>query len=1143
MLTKDIIVKSQNFEFIRSKHPALADLGGFAETYVYPDPSSALVKLRLFIEQVVGLIYDCYRLPRPYSDNLNDLLNEDSFRSSVPPVILNKFHIIRKAGNRAAHREAPTSHVALVNLRDGFDIASWVHLQIDNGHQSAISTYSAPQPPQAHGVAAEKERKAVQAKLAAQEAQLQKLLEDLEAERKKREAAEQLFAATKEELAQFCADGQKAANILQFNEQTTRWRLIDEQLIEAGWDVGPRGKDTDSVRQEVQLFTMPTQSGDGRADYVLYGDDGKPLAVIEAKRTAKDAAVGREQARIYATCLEKEKGQRPVIFYTNGVDIYLWDDAQGYTPRKIYGYYSKDSLEYLLHQRKNKVPLASVPPNLTIAERMYQLEAIKRVGERFENNFRRALLVQATGTGKTRVAISLCELLMRAGWAKRILFLCDRRELRKQADNTFKHFLPGEPRVIIDSETSSARDKRIYLATYPAMMKCFRSFDVGFFDLIIADESHRSIYKKFRELFLYFDALQVGLTATPVKFIDRDTYKLFQCEHNDPTANYSYKEAIESTPPYLVPFRVREFQSKFRKEGFKYSQMTADQREQLEDQDENAANIDHEPTDLDRDVFNKDTTRIIWRSLMNEGIRDATGSRIGKTIVFARSHEHAMHLVKVFEEMYPKLGGTFCRVIDNQVAYADQLIDDFKQKDREPVIAISVDMLDTGIDVPEVVNLVFAKAVKSFVKFWQMIGRGTRLCKDLFGPDKDKTEFLIFDHGRNFWFFEEVYKEKQPAAQKSLLQRLFEARVAVAEAAIEKMNEPVFQATVDLLAQDIRDVIASKAIDVRDNLKALELLSDRDRIASFDAAVKADLRSIAGPLMMWRDIRGEEDAYRFDVLVTRLEEAVLKQSPGMIDLKAAVEAEVARLMKNQNPVKAKAASILAVESKDFWKHVTVPELEEIRLDLRGIMKFQAPTRTTRVAPREYDVTDGDIDGVDYTTKLEGLDLIEYRQRVEKVIREHFATDPILQRIRAGKSVPDDELETLATLVLRVDDKANVKRLVQPDQKQSLLDVLRGLVGLDADAVDAAFTDFVHKYPHMSAQQLRFLQVLKNHIAQNGGIDLDRLEHPPFTSIHAESIYGVFTESQQVDEIFGILAAFEVRRASPSSNPPPALQAS
>ncbi|MDI3289758.1 DEAD/DEAH box helicase family protein [Polyangium sp. 15x6] len=1136
-------MKSQNFEFLRRKHPALADLGGFAEVYARTDPGSSLIKLRLFVERVVGLIYAGYGLPRPYSDNLNDLLNETVFRSAVPEVVLNKLHAIRKSGNRAAHREAPSTQVALLNLRDGFDIGQWVHVQLDGGSPGQCPAYREPPPPAQPGAALEKATKEAEAKLAAQEAQLKKVLADLEAERKKREAAEQSFSVTQEQLEQLRAEGQKAANILHFNELATRRRLIDEQLLEAGWDVGKNGKDTEQVRQEVQVFTMPTPSGEGYADYVLYGDDGKPLAVVEAKKTSKDARAGAEQARIYATCLEKETGQRPAAFYTNGSDIYLWDDAQGYTPRKVYGFYSKDSLEYLIHQRKNKMPLAAAAPNLAIAERMYQLEAVKRVSERFDKKFRRALLVQATGTGKTRVAISLCELLMRAGWAKRILFLCDRRELRKQADKVFKEFLPGEPRVVVDSTTSSERDKRIYLATYPAMMKCFESFDVGFFDLVIADESHRSIYKKFRELFLYFDALQVGLTATPVQFIDRDTFKLFGCEDNDPTSNFSFGEAVNSTPSYLVPFRVREFQSKFRKDGFKYSQMSADQRAELEEQEEDASTVEHEADELDKDVFNKPTSRIILRSLMEEGIRDATGSRIGKTIVFARNHLHAVHLAELFDELYPQYGGTFCRVIDNQEARADQLIDDFKNKDSDPVIAISVDMLDTGIDVPEVVNLVFAKPVKSYVKFWQMIGRGTRLCENLFGPGKDKTEFLIFDHGRNFWFFEEKYKEKQPSPQKSLLQKVFEARIAVAEAALEKMNEPVFQATVDLLVQDIRDVIASKSIAVRDRRMELERLSDRETLAQFAAATKADLLSIAAPLMQWRNIRGEEDAYRFDLLVTRLEEAVLKSAPAVADLKAAVEVEVARLMKNQNPVKAKAAAILAVESKEFWTAVTVPKLEDIRGELRGIMKYQAQVTTGRLTPRVFDVSDSDIEGVDHTPKLEGLELIEYRHRVEKVIREHFANDPTLQRIRLGKAVPEEELEALATLVLRVDDKANLKHLVQPELKRSLLDVLRGLVGLDPGAVDEAFTVFVHKHPHLSAQQLRFMQLLKNHIAQNGGIELERLYEPPFTTIHAEGIDGVFTEAGQVDEILAILETFQPRKASPSSRPPPAKQAS
>lgn len=1137
-------MKSENFEFLRRRRAVLADLAGFAERYVHTDPSSSLLKQRSFVEQAVAAIYESYRLAPPYSDNLNDLMNAEPFRRAVPDVVQNKLHTVRKAGNHAAHPRRPiTSQLSLDCLLQLFDFARWFFLQVDGGDRAHIPTYSAPKrETEGNGKAKE-----ALDKLRDAEANYEAVLAALAEETKKRLDAERAAAQHETELEKLKQEGQQVASILQFNEETTRHRLIDQALVAAGWDVGVNGKNTEQVRQEVQLFTMPTESGDGYADYVLYGDDGKPLAVIEAKKTAKDARVGAEQARMYATCLEKETGSRPVIFYTNGVDIYIWDDAQGYPSRKIYGFYSKDSLELLTYQRTNKRVLATVEPNLTIADRMYQLEAVTRVCERFSNKFRKALLVQATGTGKTRVAVSLSDVLMRAGWAKRILFLCDRRELRKQADNVFKEYMPGEPRIIVGGSGEVDRKKRIYFATYPAMMNCYEDFDVGFFDLIIADESHRSIYKKFRSLFLYFDSLQIGLTATPVRFVERNTYGLFDCGDRDPTAAYEFQDAINATPPHLVPFRVRACSTWARTDGFTYRGMNDEQRRQLVDQADDAEEVKYEPEQIDRDFFNKGTTRLVWKVLMEEGIREETGSRIGKTIVFARSHVHAVHLAEVFSETYPQYGSAFCRVIDNQEPKAEQLIDDFKNKDNELTIAISVDMLDTGIDVREVVNLVFAKPVKSYVKFWQMIGRGTRLCPNLFGPGKHKQEFLIFDHWSNFWFFDEQYREPQPAVQKSLLQKLFEARVELAGTAIERMDEPVFQAAVDLVVQDVRAAKDAGCIEVRDRWKELELLSERDRIAPFAAVTQADLLSIAAPLMQWRDVRGDEDAYRFDLLVTQLEVELLRggpDAPRVLDLKERVLEQVELLMKNQNPVKAKAATINAVRARAFWTGVTVPALEEVRVELRGIMKFQQQVQRARLAPQVFDVDDANFTAEEYVPRLEGLDLIEYRRRVESVLREHFAQDATLQRIRAGKAVRESELEALAQLVLAVDDRANIKHLTghDPQTRRSLLAVFRSLVGLDPVAVERAFTDFVHKHPRLSSQQLRFLQVLQNYIAQNGGIELERIYEPPFTTVHAESVDGIFTTPGQVDELLAILSAFEPQATAPT-DPPPASQAS
>jgi type I restriction enzyme R subunit len=1137
-------MKSQNFEFLRARRAGLADLAAFAERYAHEDPASSLIKQRSFIEHAVGAIYERYHLRPPYSDNLNDLMNETAFRQSVPEVVQNKLHTVRKAGNHAAHPRRPiTSQLSLECLVHLFDIARWFHVQVDSGTLESTPAYVAPPP---ESTTAAKTRDALE-KLRLAEAKYESVLESLEAETQKRLDAERAATEHATELEKLKDEGQKVASLLQFNEQATRRRLIEQQLFAAGWNVGALGANTEQVKQEVKLKGLATATGDGFADYVLYGDDGKPLAVIEAKRTVKDARQGGEQARRYADALEEETGVRPVIFFTNGIDIFLWDDAQNYPYRKVYGFYSKDSLEYLVHQRFGKKSLAHVDPDLNIAGRMYQLEAIKRVTERFERNFRKALVVQATGTGKTRVAISLCDVLMRAGWVKRILFLCDRKELRRQADRVFKEFLPGEPRVIVDANTAKDRDKRIYLATYPAMMKAYEAFDVGFFDLIIADESHRSIYKKFRSLFQYFDALEVGLTATPVKFIERNTYELFACENGDPTSAFDFQQALESTPAYLAPFRVMQVSTTFSRNGFRYKEMSDAQRAELEDQDPQAQAVDYDSADLDKHFFNKDTTRSIWRSLMENGIREATGQHVGKTIVFARNHLHAVHLAEVFSELYPQYGSTFCRVIDNKEPKADQLIDDFKNVASELTIAISVDMLDTGIDVPEVVNLVFAKPIKSFVKFWQMIGRGTRLCKDLFGPGRDKTEFLIFDHWQNFWFFDELYKEAQPAPQKSLLQHLFEARVELLQTAIDKMDEGAIGIAEQQVLGDIRAVLDTNAIDVRDKRKELEQLADLDRVHHFAAATKADLLSVVAPLQHLRSIRGDEDAYRFDLLMARLQVELLKGgplAPKVQDLKGRACEAVELLGKNLQPVKAKAEAIKQVRSKEFWASVEVHDLEGLRSELRSVMKYQQLPTTTRVAPQVFDVTDDGHIAEAYIPRLEGLDLVEYRSRVERVLKEHFANNVLLQRVREGKAVQEHELEELATLVLQVDDRANVKYLAghDPETRRSLLTVFRGLVGLTVAAVEQAFTGFVHNHPRLTSQQLRFLQVLQNYIAQNGGIEIDRLYDPPFTTIHAESVDGIFTNSSDIDELLAILSTFEPKAATPSDRPP-ASQAS
>ena len=731
-------MKSENFEILRDRWPELASLGGFAEAYAHADPAGALMKLRLFAENLTRDIYQDLRLPKPDQPTFIDLLKNSAFSAVTPRVVLGKLHALRIHGNKAAHGEPVKTSNALWLLREAHDLARWLHVRYGSGDASSIPPYRQPKAEATSGGATQaRERRQILEKLASQEAQMEALLRKLDESRNAASAAE----ARAEEIEGLAASANQAAIALEFDEATTRTRLIDSLLASVGWDVGADLKSTNEVGKEIEVEHQPTSSGLGYADYILWDDNGNPLAVIEAKKTSVDAERGRHQAKLYADGLEKMHGHRPVIFYTNGFDTWMWDDAQGFPPRKLYGFYSKDSLQYLVNfQRAERQPLETLQIKESIVNRLYQIEAIKRVGERFTNNHRKALVVQATGTGKTRVAIALTDLLIRAGWVKRVLFLCDRRELRKQAKNAYNDFL-SEPIRIVTSRIESNASERIFLATYPAMQRVFQSFDVGFFDLIIADESHRSIYNVYGDIFQYFDCYQIGLTATPVNFVTRNTFRLFDCEDLAPTANYDLEQAVEDG--YLTPFEVFEHTTHFLREGIRLEILTKDQIEALEEQGEDPSQFDFSSEQVDKSIYNRDTNRVILRNLMENGLRDATGQLPGKSIVFARNHQHAILMRQLFDEMYPQYGGKFCQVIDNYDPRAEQLIDDFKGDgtNDDLSIAISVDMLDTGIDVPEILNLVFAKPIKSPVKFWQMIGRGTRLCKDLFGPGRDKSIF------------------------------------------------------------------------------------------------------------------------------------------------------------------------------------------------------------------------------------------------------------------------------------------------------------------------------------------------------------------------------------------------------------------
>lgn len=588
---------------------------------------------------------------------------------------------------------------------------------------------------------------------------------------------------------------------------------------------------------------------------------------------------------------------------------------------------------------------------------------------------------------------------------------------------------------------------------------------------------------------------------------------------------------------YLVPFRVFTHTTQFLRDGIKWADLTDKQREALEHQEDDPEAFHVSSGQIDKAVFNKDTNRAIIRNLMEKGIREATGTHPGKTIVFARNHNHAILLEKLFSEMYPQYGGDFCRVIDNYDPRADKLIDDFKADDKRLTIAISVDMLDTGIDVPEVVNLVFAKPVFSKVKFWQMIGRGTRLRPNLFGPGKDKKDFYIFDHWGNFERFDvQGYEDRDDARSKSLLEMLFEARAELAATALDKMDRPVFEAAIDLILKDIRD-LPETSVPIREKYRQVKTAEHRETLLQFGENTKKLLLSEIAPLMQWRDGSGESDAFRFDLLVTRIQVELLKASASLDGLRDEVINQVNALRKNLNQVQAKAAMIKKVNSPDlpFWQHPVYTDLEEMRHQLRGIMKFRQKDSRAKHEPRIYDIPEEQalVVAEEYKPKtLEGMDMIHYRNRVEAVLRRLEVEDPTLRKIKRGQPVTQKDLDDLVKLVLVQDSMVDLKLLHEffPDTAGHLDFAIRRIIGMDAEAVEATFSGFVGRYSaNLNARQIQFLNLIKNHIRKYGAIHLEELYNPPFTAVHADSVDGVFSDERQISFLFDVLDRFKPRR--------------
>ncbi|CCH89530.1 Type III restriction enzyme, restriction (R) subunit [Modestobacter italicus] len=1134
-----------NFYFVKEEWPSIHADCTRAEGHLGSDPRSACFYARRAAEQLVGLIYDVDGLTTPYRDDLAARVNEPAFQRRVGVGIGQKLNLIRKLGNRAVHDTQPIPARAAVDvLRELHHVVVWTAFRYST-NPAAVPT-GAVFDPKLAGSQAPLSRADV-VKLA------EKFHQQDEAHARALKERDEVAAAKDAEIEELRQQikAVQAANTLtdthDYSEAQTRDLIIDELLREAGWQL------TATRDREFEVTGMPNAEGKGYVDYVLWGSDGLPLAVVEAKKTTVEPAVGQQQAKLYADSLKKMTGRRPVIFYTNGYQTWLWDDAAGYPPRRVEGFFAADELELMVHRRTGRLPLADASIDKTIVGRHYQQRAIRTVGETFAAKQRAALLVMATGSGKTRTVIALVDQLMKAGWVKRVLFLADRTALVNQAVGAFKAHLPNA--TTVNLVTEKVADGRVYVSTYPTMMNLInetdgglRLFGPGYFDLIVIDEAHRSVYQKYRAIFSWFGSLLVGLTATPKDEVDRNTYTLFNLEDGVPTDAYSLDEAVAEG--YLVPPVAVSVPTKFLREGIRYNELSEQEKddwdsiEWSEDGDVPDAVTAEE---LNKFLFNADTVDKVLATLMQNGHKVAGGDRLGKTIIFAKNQAHAEFIQKRFDANYPEYAGHFARVITHSVTYAQSLIDDFSSKEKAPHIAISVDMLDTGIDVPEVVNLVFFKLVRAKSKFWQMIGRGTRLCPDLYGPGEDKKNFYVFDFCGNLEFFSQDLPDSGGSLQKSLAERLFEARLGLL-AALDQTGAgadsggqtEVGQGEVSErglrvdAAWTLHEVVVGMNVDnflVRPARQWVETYSNWDAWHQLTPEKAGDIaHHLAGLPSTKRD--DDEDAKRFDLILLRLQLAQLDGDAIQFERLRTQVQDIAAALLGQTAipsVKAQEQLLEELSGDEWWVDVTLPMLELARRRIRGLVRFVEKSRRAVVYSNFADEL-GESSIVELPGVTPGTNWERFRAKARAYLRDH--DDHLaLQRLRRNLQLTPEDLASLEAMLVTsgAGSEADIARAREESHGLGLF--IRSLVGLDREAATAAFDRYLSDGAY-SANQIRFVQLIVEHLTANGAMEVERLYESPFIDSAPHGPDSIFTE----DEVDGIVTVLhQVRdRALPDA---------
>lgn len=1154
-----------NFQFLAQEWSVFYERSVKAEQFAITDPRTSLTYARMALELAINWMFtNDNELHLPFDTSLNSLMKHHEFKEQFPHKLYNEIDLIRKVGNLAIHNKPVSVTDAEQIISNLFYFSKWFAKSYSVNDLGQLEMFDWELvPTEGQNTLSQKQLKTVKIQFDKDLDTFQNQLEEASDKNKQLQLENELFKKQMAALqAQIDSNKQKAntddAVHHPRNEQETRKYFIDVSLREAGWDLGG------IKNKEFKVQYMPSStntSETGYVDYVLWDDDGLPLALVEAKKTLESASKGENQAQLYADSLEKMYGRRPVMYYSNGFETFLWDDQFYKSARLVHGFYTKKELQTVMYRRQHRADIRTAVIDTKIAGRAYQLRSIKSIAEHFTGNDkttgkligtnRGALLVLATGTGKTRTSIALSKLLLEANWAKRILFLADRKSLVSQAKGNFVKLLPEHSSVNLLKEKDNP-DARFAFSTYGTMMGLIdgskvndkRFYGVGHFDLIIVDEAHRSIYKKYQAIFEYFDALFLGLTATPKNSIDKNTYSIFGLADKSPTDAYTFEEAV--TNKHLSPYRSIEVPTKFLREGIKYDELSAEEQEEFEEEildgEEASGNEWIQSSELNDWLFNKDTAIQTLQFVIKHGIKKTGGDELGKTIIFARNKKHAQFLKDIFMELdKEQFGNDYVKVITHGEPKAEEFIQRFcdEEKDRLPQIAISVDMMDTGIDAPSCVNLVFYKPVKSYSKFWQMIGRGSRLRPDLFGIGKDKERFLIFDLCGNFEFFKENPEGMETSSQKSLSEIVFGLKLQLAQYLKEDkfQNDEYLKEYRNTLLNELHsDVVRlnKERFDVKMKIQTVLEYGSENRelwnhLSYKDVKI---IQDVLAPLV--RPSKGDTDLARFydkllyTLMIKRLETPNTPEFVASLTIPITKVAIVSKklLKKTTIPdVKEKEGLIKLPLEEVFWQTEGIQHLEKIRSGIRDLVKYIDPVDQKYVTTDFADFLNEDnvviSDFVNEKSEVYPSPFTSNIHRLEEIIRKN-KDNLTINRIQKGETITAEELKSLETILFQKDIK---KDQIEHElgKRLNLVQFIISLIGLSADRVDAAFAKFINDY-QLTAVQIQFLDTIKLFLTKNGKIDPTKLYDSPFKKFHSLGIDGVFNE-QQADNIFNIIQNF------------------